>query len=63
MRAHVHLAVVDMGRHNRWGGRWGERAVYMFYVNLLTDLFQLFVYLAFFAIIFSYYGIFLSCVM
>ena len=47
------LYVIDMRRN----GRWTNKAVYTFYLNLLSDLFQLFVYLIFFAIVLSFYGI------
>ena len=47
------LYVIDMRRN----GRWSNKAVYTFYLNLLSDLFQLFVYLIFFSIVLSFYGI------
>ncbi|EKX31973.1 HRD1-like protein [Guillardia theta CCMP2712] len=47
------LYVIDMRRH----GRWSNKAVYSFYLNLISDLFQLFVYLIFFSIVLSFYGI------
>ena len=47
------LYIVDMRRN----GRWSNKSVYTFYLNLLSDLFQLFVYLIFFAIVLSFYGI------
>ena len=47
------LYVVDMRRN----GRWTNKAVYTFYLNLLSDLFQLFVYLIFFSIVLSFYGL------
>ena len=46
------LYVVDMRRQ----GRWSNKAVFAFYLNLVSDLSQLFVYLIFFSIVFSYYG-------
>ena len=51
------LYVIDMRRN----GRWTNKAVYTFYLNLLSDLFQLFVYLIFFSIVLSFFGIPLSC--
>ena len=47
------LYLIDMRRN----GRWTNKAVYTFYLNLLSDLFQLFVYLIFFSIVLSFYGI------
>eukprot|EP00286_Rhodomonas_abbreviata_P018742 CAMPEP_0181301132 /NCGR_PEP_ID=MMETSP1101-20121128/7259_1 /TAXON_ID=46948 /ORGANISM="Rhodomonas abbreviata, Strain Caron Lab Isolate" /LENGTH=336 /DNA_ID=CAMNT_0023406413 /DNA_START=442 /DNA_END=1448 /DNA_ORIENTATION=+ len=47
------LYMIDIRRH----GRWSNKAVYLFYLNLITDLFQLFVYLIFFSIVLSYYGV------
>eukprot|EP00741_Cyanophora_paradoxa_P019848 tig00000217_g19156.t1 len=41
----------------RMEGRWESRGVYLFYLDLTTDLFQLLVYFFFFMIIFSYYGL------
>ena len=41
------LHVNDM----RLGGRWDEKGVYLFYLELVTDLFHMLVYLAFFVLI------------
>jgi E3 ubiquitin-protein ligase synoviolin len=38
-------------------GRWESKGVYVFYLELITDMFHLFVYLLFFIIVFSYYGL------
>jgi E3 ubiquitin-protein ligase synoviolin len=38
-------------------GEWNERETYSFYLELVTDVINLTVYLAFFLIIFSYYGV------
>lgn len=46
------IYVIDMRRH----GRWPSKPVYSFYLNLITDLAQLFLYLVFFAIVLTYYG-------
>ena len=40
----------------RLGGRWDEKGVYLFYLELVTDLFHMLVYLAFFVLICTYYG-------
>ena len=47
------IYIIDIRRHGRWAGK----AVLSFYLNLASDLFQLFVYMVFFAIVFSYYGL------
>uniref|UniRef100_A0A7R9XYW7 RING-type E3 ubiquitin transferase n=1 Tax=Prasinoderma coloniale TaxID=156133 RepID=A0A7R9XYW7_9VIRI len=39
------------------GGAWEAKSVYLFYVDLVTDLLQLFVYLIFFLIVFVHYGL------
>ena len=41
----------------RLGGRWEDRGVYNFYLELTTDLFHVVVYLAFFIIVCIYYGL------
>jgi len=41
----------------RLAGRWDSKGVYMFYLELMTDLFQMIVYLAFFFLICTYYGL------
>lgn len=38
-------------------GRWESKGVYVFYLELITDMLHLFVYLLFFIIVFSYYGL------
>jgi hypothetical protein len=45
--------VVDMAT----GGRWEGKGVAVFYLELTLDLLHLLVYLAFFAVVFSTYGI------
>lgn len=47
----VHCA--DMRRQ----GRWEAKGVYIFYLQLVSDLFQLFVYMIFFLIVCAYYGL------
>jgi E3 ubiquitin-protein ligase synoviolin len=44
------LHVNDM----RLGGRWDDKGVYVFYLELVTDLFHMLVYLAFFILICAY---------
>ena len=41
----------------RLGGRWDDKGVYLFYLELITDLFHMLVYLAFFILICTYYGL------
>ena len=41
----------------RLGGRWDDKGVYLFYLELITDLFHMLVYLAFFVLICTYYGL------
>jgi E3 ubiquitin-protein ligase synoviolin len=41
----------------RMGGRWDDKGVYLFYLELVTDLFHMLVYLAFFVLICTYYGL------
>lgn len=38
-------------------GRWEHKGVYVFYLELLTDMLHLCVYLVFFVIVFSNYGL------
>ena len=38
-------------------GRWEQKGIYVFYLQLLTDLLHLFVYLVFFTITFANYGL------
>ena len=38
-------------------GRWEHKGIYVFYLQLLTDLLHLFVYLVFFTITFANYGL------
>merc|ERR1712216_132041 len=47
------IHIVDMRRE----GRWDNKGTYVFYLQLVTDLFQLFVYMIFFLIICAYYGL------
>jgi len=44
-------------RHLMSEGEWNERETYSFYLELITDVINLTVYLAFFLIIFTYYGV------
>lgn len=46
------LHLVDM----RVNGTWTNKSTYVFYLELLTEVIKLFVYLIFFMIIFTYYG-------
>jgi len=48
-----YINVLDMRRE----GRWNNKGTYVFYLQLVTDLFQLFVYMIFFLIICAYYGL------
>jgi len=41
----------------RLGGQWSEKGVYLFYLDLITDLSNMLVYLAFFVLICTYYGL------
>ena len=41
----------------RLGGRWDDKGVFLFYLDLMTDLFQMVVYLCFFVLICTYYGL------
>lgn len=47
----IHCA--DMRRE----GRWDAKGMYIFYLQLVSDLFQLFVYMIFFLIVCAYYGL------
>lgn len=47
------IHIMDMRRE----GRWDNKGTYVFYLQLVTDLFQLFVYMIFFLIICAYYGL------
>lgn len=47
------LATIDA----RTEGRWEAKGVYVFYLELLTDMLHLLVYLAFFIIVFTHYGL------
>lgn len=47
----IHCA--DMRRE----GRWEAKGMYIFYLQLVSDLFQLFVYMIFFLIVCAYYGL------
>ena len=38
-------------------GRWEHKGVYVFYLELLTDMLHLFVYLVFFVIVFTNFGL------
>ena len=41
----------------RLQGRWDDKGVYLFYLELVTDMFHMLVYLAFFVLICTYYGL------
>ena len=41
----------------RLGGLWDDKGVYLFYLELVTDMFHMLVYLAFFVLICTYYGL------
>ena len=41
----------------RLGGRWDDKGMYLFYLELIADLFHMLVYLAFFVLICTYYGL------
>lgn len=47
------LASVDAAME----GGWEQKGVYVFYLELLTDMLHLFVYLVFFIIVFTNYGL------
>ena len=47
------LSVID----NYMEGRWENKGVYVFYLELITDMLHLFVYLIFFIIVFTNYGL------
>lgn len=38
-------------------GRWESKGIYVFYLELLTDVVHLFVYIVFFVIVFTNYGL------
>jgi hypothetical protein len=46
------MSLVDLAAE----GRWTAKGLCVFYLDLTTDLLHLFVYLVFFAIVFSHYG-------
>lgn len=41
----------------RLGGRWDDKGVWLFYLDLATDLFHMLVYVSFFGLICTYYGL------
>ena len=47
------LSVVDAALEGRWEGK----GTYVFYLELITDMLHLFVYLVFFVIVFANYGL------
>ena len=47
------LSVID----NYLEGRWENKGVYVFYLELITDMLHLLVYLVFFIIVFTNYGL------
>ena len=38
-------------------GRWESKGTYVFYLELITDVLHLFVYVVFFVVVFSNYGL------
>ena len=40
-----------------WEGRWENKGIYVFYLQLITDLLHLCVYLLFFIIVFTHYSL------
>ncbi len=55
------LSMID----NHMEGRWEHKGVYVFYLELVTDMLHLLVYLIFFVIVFTNYGLplhLVSCV-
>ena len=40
-----------------WEGRWENKGIYVFYLQLVTDLLHLCVYLLFFIIVFTHYSL------
>jgi hypothetical protein len=47
------LAMIDAAME----GRWASKGTYVFYLELVTDILHLFVYLIFFIIVFANYGL------
>lgn len=47
------LSMIDNYRE----GRWENKGVYVFYLELVTDMLHLLVYLVFFVIVFTNYGL------
>ena len=47
------LAMIDAAME----GRWASKGTYVFYLELVTDMLHLFVYLIFFIIVFANYGL------
>lgn len=47
------LSMID----NYMEGRWEHKGVYVFYLELVTDMLHLLVYLVFFVIVFTNYGL------
>lgn len=47
------LSMID----NHMEGRWEHKGVYVFYLELVTDMLHLLVYLIFFVIVFTNYGL------
>lgn len=47
------LAMIDAAME----GRWASKGTYVFYLELVTDMLHLFVYLIFFVIVFANYGL------
>ncbi len=47
------LSVIDATLEGRWAGK----GTYVFYLELVTDMLHLFVYLIFFIIVFANYGL------
>ena len=47
------LSMVD----NYMEGRWEHKGVYVFYLELVTDMLHLLVYIVFFVIVFTNYGL------
>lgn len=47
------LAMIDAAME----GRWASKGTYVFYLELVTDMLHLFVYLIFFFIVFANYGL------
>lgn len=47
------MSIVDMSLE----GRWESKSIYVFYLELVTDLLHLFVYCIFFLLVYSNYGL------